>query len=62
MDLKLILHKTITISGNGSLVIDQSFEQLFLDVLAIHNVHLTPLYKGVKTRRMNKTQQQFESA
>jgi len=44
------------------LVIDQSFEQLFLDVLAIHNVHLTPLYKGVKTRRMNKTQQQFESA
>jgi len=34
-------------------VIDQSFKRLFLDVLAIHNVHLTPLYKGVKTWRTN---------
>jgi len=49
MDLKLILHRTTTISGNGSLVNDQSFKRPFLDVLAIHNVHLTPLYKGVKT-------------
>ena len=28
MDLKLILHRTITISGKRSLVIDQSFKQL----------------------------------
>jgi len=49
MHLKLIIHRTITILGNGSLVIDQSFKQLILDVLTIHNVHLTPLYKGVKT-------------
>jgi len=36
------------------LVIDQSFKRLFLDVLAIHNVHLTPLYKGVKTWRITR--------
>jgi len=40
MHLKLIIHRTITISNNESLVIDQSFKRLFLDVLAIHNVHL----------------------
>jgi len=52
MDLKLILHRTITISGKRSLVIDQSFKRLFFDVLEIHNVSLTPLYKGVKTLRI----------
>jgi len=30
MDLKLILHRTITISGKRSLAIDQSFKRLFL--------------------------------
>jgi len=30
MDLKLILHRTITISGKRSVVIDQSFKRLFL--------------------------------
>jgi len=49
MDLKLILHRTITKSGNRSLVIWSSFKWLFFDVLAINNVFFTPLYKGVKT-------------
>jgi len=63
MDLKLILYRTITISGKRSLVIDQSFKRLFFDVLAVHNVSLTPLYKEVKTLRIaKKTQQHFESA
>jgi len=47
-DLKLIIHRTITISGKRSLVIDQSFKRLYFDVLAIH-VSFTPLYKEVKT-------------
>jgi len=47
MDLNLILP-----TGKRSLVIDQSFKRLFFDVLAIHNVSLTPLYKGVKTLRI----------
>jgi len=29
-------------------MIDQSFKRLFFDVLAIHNVSFTPLYKGEK--------------
>jgi len=49
MDLKLILHRTITKSGNISLVIWSSFKRLFFDVLAINNVSFIPLYKGVKT-------------
>ncbi|RHN68351.1 hypothetical protein MtrunA17_Chr3g0112961 [Medicago truncatula] len=47
MDLKLILQRAITISGKRSLVIDQSFKRLYFDVLAIHNVSFTPLYKGL---------------
>jgi len=35
MNLTLILHRTITKSGNGLLVKDQSFKRLFLDVLAL---------------------------
>jgi len=49
MDLKLLLHRTITKSGIRSLVIWSSFKQHFFDVLAISNVSFTPLYKGVKT-------------
>jgi len=30
-------------------MIDQNFKRLFFDVLAIHNVYHTHLYKGVKT-------------
>jgi len=33
-------------------MIDQSFKRLFFDVLTIHNVYFTPLYKGVKTWRI----------
>jgi hypothetical protein len=51
MDLKLMLYKTITISGKRLLVIDQSFKRLYFDVLGIDNVSFTPLYKGVKTYR-----------
>jgi len=49
MDLKLLLHGTITKSGIRSSVIWSSFERLFFDVLAISNVSFKPLYKGVKT-------------
>jgi len=49
MDLKLILHRTITKSGNKSLVIWSSFKRLYFDVLAISNIYFTSLYKGVKT-------------
>jgi len=59
MDLKLILHRTITISGKRSLVIDQSFKRLFFYVLAIHNVSLTPLYKVVKTLRIVRDKTTF---
>jgi uncharacterized protein YktA (UPF0223 family) len=47
MDLKLILHRTTTISAKRSLVIDQSFKRLFLMCWQFH-VSFTPLYKGVK--------------
>jgi len=43
MDLKLILHRTITISGKRSLVIDQSFKRLNFDVPAI-STSLSHLY------------------
>ena len=49
MNLKMILHRTITISGKWSLVIWSSFKRLYFDVLANSNVFFTPLYKGVKT-------------
>jgi hypothetical protein len=49
MDLKWILHRTTTISGKRSLVIDQSFKRLFLMCWQFHNVSFTYLYKGVKT-------------
>ena len=52
MDLKLILHRKITKSGNKSLVIWSSFKRLFFDVLEINDVSFTPLYKGVKTWRI----------
>ena len=56
MDLKLILHTTITISGKRSLVIDQSFKRLFLMRWKFHNVSFTPLYKGVKTCRLDNAE------
>ena len=62
MDLKLLLHRTTTKSGNRSLVIGSSFKRLFFNVLTIYNVSLTPLYKGVKTRRIARLEQQFTSA
>ena len=50
MDLKLILHRTITKSGNKSLVIWSSFyNDSFLMCWHVSNVSFTPLYKGVKT-------------
>jgi len=49
MDLKLILHKTITKSGIRSLVVWSSFKRLFLMCWQFNNVSFTPLYKGVKT-------------
>ena len=62
MGLKLILHRTITKSGNRSLVIWSSFKRLFFDVLAINNVSFTPLYKGMKNWRIVRLIQQFTSA
>jgi len=62
MDLKLLLHRTKTKSGNRSLVIWSSFKRLFFDLLAIYNVSFTPLYKGVKARRIARLKQQFTSA
>jgi len=50
MDLKLILHRTITKSGNRSLVIWSSFyNDSILICWHVSNVSFTPLYKGVKT-------------
>jgi len=49
MDLKFLLHRTITKSGNISLVIWSSFKRLFLMCWQFNNVSFTPLYKGVKT-------------
>ena len=49
MDLKLILHRTITKSGIkiiGDLI---KFQTTLFDVLVICNISFTPLYKGVKT-------------
>jgi len=60
-DLKLYLHRTTTKSGNRSLVIWSSFKRLFFDVLSIYNVSFTPLYKGLKTRRIARLEQQFTS-
>jgi len=62
MDLKLLLHRTSTKLGNISFVIWSSFKRLFFDVLAIYNVSSTSLYKGVKTRRIVRLEQQFTSA
>jgi len=36
--------------------------QRLFDVLAIINISLAPLYKGVKTWRLNENDQQFASA
>jgi len=49
INLKLILHMTITISGKKSLVILIKLQTTLFDVLAISNVSFTSLYKGVKT-------------
>jgi len=49
INLKLILHRTITISGKRSLVILIKLQTTIFDVLAISNISFTPLYKGVKT-------------
>jgi len=62
MDLKLLLHRTTTKSGGRSLVIWSSFKRLFFDVLTIYNVSFTPIYKGVKTRRIARFERQFTSA
>jgi len=44
----------MNISGKESLVIDQKFKRLFLDVLATQRSYFTPLYKGVKTWRTTR--------
>jgi len=59
MDLKLFLHRIITISSNISLVIWSSFKWLFLMCWQINNVSFTPLYKEVKTWRFSRDSQQF---
>ena len=61
MDLKLILHRIITISGKRSLVIWSSFKQLFLMCCQFNNVSFTPLYKGVKTKRMARLNNNFQA-
>jgi len=69
MHLKLIIHRTITISGKRSLVILIKLQTTLFNVLAISNVSFTALYKGVKTcwldmQKHTKTRliQQFTSA
>jgi len=54
MNLKLILHRTITISGKRSLVIDQSFKRLYFDVLEIHNVSLARTQQFTNAKTLSK--------
>ena len=53
MHLKLILHRTITISGKRSLVILIKLQTTLFNVLAISNVSFASLYKGLKTCQLD---------